>query len=256
MAHRAPKPQNLRMSTTEHLRSSPLFTGVSHQALRQIAATLTTQQWPESRRIAEPRETAQRFWIILGGHVKIVRSNSDGRELILWLLGPGDGFDCASLLDGQSHAISAWSVGPVTTASAPLRDFRRWLELYPPMRLAVHRYVAGKLRELSELASDLALHDTSTRLAIVLLNHLEPGPTRWHNRVDPLNDLTQEELASLIGTVRVVVSRAVAQLRRDGILATRDGRLRVASLKRLMLRAQGRLEGGRTKRPRDKTACG
>lgn len=228
---------------------------MSHQALRQIAAALTTERWPERHRIAGPQDTAQRFWVILHGHVKVVRSNSDGRELTLWLLGPGDGFDCASLLDGRPHAVSAWTAGPVTTVSAPLPRFRRWLELHPPMRLAVHRYVAGKLRELSELASELALHDTCTRLARLLLHHAEPNPARRHARLDPLNDLSQEELASLIGTVRVVVSRSLAQLRREGILADRDGRMRVASLKRLLLRAEGRLEASHTRRRAAKTTA-
>jgi len=233
------------MKALETLSKSPLFAGVGGQFLREIAGETVVENWPKHRLIAGPAETARRFRIIVQGHVKIVRRNSDGRELTLWLLGPGDGFDIASLLDGQSHAVEAWTVDETTTLSARLASLRRGLERHPPFALAAHRYVAGKLRELTELATDLALHDTSTRLAHVLLRGIGPRASSQHPPLDPLRDLSRDDLASLVGTVRVVVSRALADMRREGMLTLHRGELRVASVKRLLLHAERRLERAR-----------
>jgi CRP/FNR family transcriptional regulator, cyclic AMP receptor protein len=229
------------MQTAEQLASSPLFAGLGRQALRDTAALCATEHWPKHRLIAGRDDTVRRLRIIARGHVKIVRSSAQGRELTLWLLGPGDAFDFVSLMDGRAHAVSAWSLDEVTTLSAPLLEMRRRLELYPPLRLAAHRYVAGKLRELTELASDLALHDTSTRLAHVLLRQIASRPSQ-RSGLDPLRDLSRDDLASLVGTVRVVVSRALGDMRREGILAVHRGELHIANIKRLLLRAEGRLE--------------
>ncbi len=236
------------MPPLEILETNPLFAGLGRNALKEIAAGFALEKWPKNRLIAGPAATTERFRVVVRGRVKITRSNSrDGRELTLWLLGPGDGFDLAALLDGEPHAVAAWTLDEVTTLSAPLLLFRHWLERFPPLRLAVQRQIAAKLRELTDLAGDLALHDTSTRLAHLLLRHLDERHVGDEARLEPQLDLSQQELASLIGSVRVVVGRALAQMRREGIVALDRGALRVTSIKRLLARAEGRLE-----RPKDK----
>lgn len=225
-----------RAEGLEALRKSPLFVGLSREALKEISAALVAQSWPRARQIIGPSATSDRFFVVIDGRVKITRSNShEGRDLTLWLLGPGDAFETVSLLDGQPHEVSAWALDEVRTLSAPMPLWRAWLERYPPFRLELHRYVARQLREVSELASDLALHDTATRLAHLLLRHFDASEH------DLLRDLPQSELAAMIGSVRIVVSRVLAKMRREAIVELHGGRIRVTDLKRLLLRAEGHL---------------
>ncbi len=241
------------MPPSEILETIPLFAGLGRHALKEIAGALVLEQWPKNRQITGPAATTESFRIVVQGRVKIVRSSSrDGRELTLWLLGPGDGFDLAALLDGEPHDVAAWTLDDVTTLSAPMPVFQRWLEQFPALRLAVQRQIAAKLRELTALAGDLALHDTSTRLAQLLLRHLDESHGADEARLDPRLVLSQQELASLIGSVRVVVGRALAEMRRDGIIAIHRGALRITSIKRLLARAEGRLERSKPERPKDK----
>lgn len=217
------------------LEDSPLFAGLGTHALNEIAGGLITETWPRKRQIIGPSQTTQRFRILTRGRVKITGSNSqEGRELTLWLLGPGDAFDIVSLLDGEPHAVSAWALDEVTILSAPMPLFRSWLERFPHLRLAMHRYAAGKLRELTELATGIALHDTSARLAHLLLRYIDTTHRSDKPCIDPMLDLPQEELASMIGSVRVVVSRALADMARQGVVSVHNGRLRIESLKRLL----------------------
>src|SRR6185312_12003649 len=95
---------------------SPLLEGVDPDTVRIIASALTQETWPKGRQIMAPAETTASFRLVLDGRVKVVRSNSgDGHELTLWLLGPGDGFDIVSLLDGKPHAVTAWALDDVRT---------------------------------------------------------------------------------------------------------------------------------------------
>lgn len=242
------------MEALDDLSSSPLFAGVSHTVLRHMAPAFVRERWLKGREVARPAETARRFRIITRGRVKITRANDDtARELTLWLLGPGDGFDVVSLLDGEPHAICAWALDDVETLAVPLRVMERWLEHSEPLRLAVHRYVARQLRALTELAGDLALHDTMSRLARLLLRHFDTQAPARGARVNLVRDLPQGELASLIGSVRVVVSRLLAELKREAVVDLRGGSLRVLDLKRLLQHAEAQAsQTGR--QPRDRTA--
>lgn len=244
------------MNVMEALAAGSLFSGLKYSALKEVAAALIVESWPKKCEIPTAGGTPNRFRMLVRGRVKITRGNPySGRELTLWLLGPGDAFDVTSLLDGEPHAISAWALDDVVTLSGPIPLFREWLERYPTFRLAVDRYAARQLRELIDLASDRALHDTMTRLARLLLRHFD---THRANppRVNLIHDLPQEELASMIGSVRVVVSRLLAQMREEGVVTLRSGAVRVLDLRRLLRRAEARIHGHPGKARHHKVARG
>lgn len=221
------------MPSLTALRRSPLFTGVDEPTLKRLLASLSEEAWQPRRQIMGPADSLERFRLIVSGRVKIVRSNClDGRELTLWLLGPGDGFDMVSLLDGRAHEVSAWSLTPVRTLAAPLAVWSGWLRWLRPLDLAAHRYSAAKLREVEQLTTDLALHDTSTRLANLLLRHFDGSQPNL------LHDLPQRELAAMIGSVRGVVSRVLARMQADGMVQLHGGTVRGIDLQRLLRRAE------------------
>ena len=229
------------MQALDVIRKNPLFAGLERSALNAVASAFASNRWRKHSEILTADETVARFMIITRGRVKIARSDPhSGRELTLWLLGPGDAFDVVSLLDGKPHAVSAWALDDVETLSAPMPLARQWIERFPAFRLEAHRYIARRMRELTELAGELALHDTLTRLAHLLLRHFNRASTKEPSasRLNLIRDLPHEELASLIGSVRVVVSRLLGQLKRERIIDTRRGTLRVLSLKRLLQQAE------------------
>jgi CRP-like cAMP-binding protein len=227
------------MQAPEVLSHSPLFKGVGHAPLKLWAHAFLRESWTKGQLVADRAECARSFRVIVRGRVKIVRTNADdAREVTLWLLGPGDGFDVVSLLDGEPHAVAAWALDDVETLAVPLRTMQQWLDRSAPLRLAMHRYVAHQLRALTDLAGDLALHDTMTRLAGLLLRHANIAGTGHRAASSLISDLSHEELASLIGSVRVVVSRLLAELKREGVVELRSGTIRVLDLKRLLQRAE------------------
>ena len=88
--------------------TSPLFADVDQATVRSVMRSLAEESHPRGRQIMGAAESIASFRLVIEGRVKIVRSNShNGHELTLWLLGPGDGFDVVSLLDGSPHAVTA-----------------------------------------------------------------------------------------------------------------------------------------------------
>lgn len=221
------------MTSITVLRRSPLFAGLEEPTLARLHDSLSGESWDARCQIMGPGESLERFRLIVSGRVKIVRSNSvDGRELTLWLLGPGDGFDVVSLLDGRPHAVSAWALTPVRTLGAPMAQWSAWLRRLRALDLAAHLYIAAKLREVEDLTTDLALHDTATRLANLLLRHFDG------RQPNLLHELPQRELAAMIGSVRVVVSRLLAQMRSQGVVQLHGGAVHAVDLNRLLARAE------------------
>jgi CRP/FNR family transcriptional regulator, cyclic AMP receptor protein len=225
------------------LELSPVFVGLHRSTLQEMADEMVREMWPKDCDIQGRPGPVPRFRLIARGRVKITRSNShDGREVTLWLLGPGDVFDVIALLDDRLHVIHAWTLEGVETLAVPISVMRQWLDRSVQFRVAMSRYIAQQLRALVELASDLALHDTMTRLAHLLLRDFDDRQQAEPAKINLIRDLPQEEIASLIGSVRVVVSRLLARLKEQAIVGVHHGAIHVLDLKRLLRLAESHHE--------------
>jgi len=217
------------------LRHSPLFEGLDSAVLDEMLSHFRRETWQQGRRVSE-QESGQRFHIILAGRLKMGQVNPDtGRMVTLFLLQPGDAFDVISLLDGEFNPVILEARDDLMMLSTPLREARRWIEEHPVFNRSFLPYLGQQMRSLANLAGELALHDTETRLARLILRHVrheEPGkPLRL------IHNLSHESLAEMIGSVRVVVNRQLQHWQRDGVVVTRRGELIIKELETLLKKA-------------------
>lgn len=208
------------------LKASPLFGGLPDPTLRDLLGAFRHETWPARSPAMTTAQAAERLYLVIDGRMKVCRINPEtGREVGLMLLGPGDAFDIVSLLDDKPLVGSAQALDDLEVASVALWRVRGWRDAYPEFNRALYPYLIQQLRSFADLASELALFDTDTRLARLILRHVT---TDGSNAVlHPIDDLSHETLASLIGSVRVVVNRHIQELKRDGIISARRGHLEV-----------------------------
>lgn len=215
------------------LSQSPLFHGCDRQFLQDRLLHLEPVEHSRGDVVLEAQQTKDTFFIVVKGRVKLVsRAEANEREITLFLLGPGEAFDVVSLLDRQAHNLSAEALDDVTLLSAPTEEIRNWIAHHPEFNRTFLPYLGRKMSMLSELASDLTLHDTGIRLARLILRHVDPESA--NHEVQLINNLSHEELANMIGTVRVVANRQIQNLKRRGIIDARRGHLVVKDLDALM----------------------
>lgn len=222
-----------------HLRESKLFAELPNDVLSSFLPYLQKEKWKKRQQVMPAALTRERFYLLTSGRVRIEAEHpGSGRAVTLYLLGAGDGHNLVTLLDGKPQAVMAETLDTTEALYVPLGRCRQWLNDYPVLRQAAMRCAAARLRELAELAEDLALHDTSARLAHLLLRHIdsEESPNGL------LHGLVHEDIARLIGSVRVVVTRLINRFRHEGIIRTEAGQLRVADLERLLNKTERRLQ--------------
>ncbi len=228
------------------LQRSPVFSGLSGEILENIIGRCRFETWKRHRQMPL-EESWRRFHILLSGRVRLNRSNPNtGRVLTLFLLGPGEPFCLFSLLDGQPHEVTLEAVDDVSLLSVPMGEARQWLEDYPAFNRKLLPYLGTKMANLADLAADIALHDTETRLARLILSHVD---TQGVASTKPklINDLSHETLADMIGSVRVVVNRQIQHWKQEGIIDAHRGHLAVESLQKLARKAEQLLSKSKNK---------
>jgi len=217
------------------LQHSPVFRGIEPDRLKKKFA-------PAMETITLGRPSGESsfliddyFYIVLRGMVHGFVSDEYGeRRVSIFVLKEGDGFDVLSLLGERDRKLVYSCLGrKAICLQVPLPTMRKWIREEPQMSKALLLYLAHLLAELEELVFDLSLYDTSTRLVKLLLRHAK---TNIHGNHGPsiLYHLTHEELASLIGSVRVVVSRQVQKLKKMSLIEVEKGKIIIRDLKLLM----------------------
>lgn len=167
--------------------------------------------------LMRPEECLEHFFVLLEGRAKVSQINFEtGKEQILYLLSKGDMYDVVSLLDGKEHENVAMALDDVKLLVFPIELFREWVATKPSFNKLFLPYVGKQLRSMENLASDLSLYDTTTRLVKLIARNIEQEDGKQTLKL--INNLSHEELANLIGTVRKVLNRNLQALKKEGLI--------------------------------------
>lgn len=162
-------------------------------------------------------DTQKYFYFILSGKIKISQINTDtSKEQTIHLLTRGDMFDVVTLLDGEFHEYIATVLETTQMIEVPIASVRERINTDPEFNRFFFPYLGKQMRNLENLAVDLSLYDVYQRLLRLIarnVQHTEDGLD-----LHLINDLSHEELAALIGTVRKVLNRNLQKLKQDGIV--------------------------------------
>ncbi len=204
------------------LRRVPLFAGLTEPQLEALAAGSARRSYPKGRTIVAEGEPSQSMYILLAGRAKVQRSDSEGKEVILAVIGSGEFFGEMSLIDDAPRSASVITLEPCEFMAVSKEAFKAMLVQSPDVCMAVMRGLVRRLREADKKIETLALLDVYGRVARVLLDFSENvGGERIVK-----NKLPRQEIAKMIGASREMVSRVMKGLEIDGyIVPMPEGKL-------------------------------
>ena len=217
--------------TVEILSQLPFFARLGDDALLEIAPYIHERTFSSGQMIVSEGEPCQAVYFVARGVVRIHRLSLEGREQVLAYLGPGESFDLVPVLDGRPNLATVDALTETTLYTISCQRFHQIMRDRHEVALAVLEHLAARVRHLSDMVEDLALHTVRTRLARFLLTQAEgtQHPKRW----------TQEEIAVHIGTVRDVVGRTLRAFVDDGLIRRERGRVVVVDREGLEREAAG-----------------
>lgn len=221
----------------EVLEQSPLFSALGETVLCEMLRDLQYQTRPKGETAISPQQASDYFYLIISGRAKVsVYNPENGREHILFLLGPGDGFDLISLLDGAWHEAVATPLDEMGVLYTTVEKAKRWIDQHPTFNRAFLPYLGKQMHTLASQAADLSLCDTETRLSRLVLRNLVQN--NFPNEVHLINDLSQEAIASMIGSVRVIVARHLQHWKKEKIISGKRGHWSILDLQTLLDKAK------------------
>ena len=200
----------------EILARAGIFQGVEPNAVAALTKQLQPVDFPRGHTVFAEGEPGDRLYIIISGKVKIGRRSPDGRENLLTIMGPSDMFGELSIFDPGPRTSTATCVTDVRAYSMDRTALKEWISQRPEIAEQLLRVVARRLRRTNNLLADLIFTDVPGRVAKALLQLAQRFGSQEAGLLRVTHDLTQEEIAQLVGASRETVNKALADFAQRG----------------------------------------
>ncbi len=198
--------------TSKTLSKMHYFSGLSPDELEEVKKYIAFE-----KRIAKGQtlmcedDLSEYMYLIVSGAVKVFKKSANGKEQILNIASTGESLNDVSTFDGGACAMDMLAMTPVRLYAIKKEDIKALFSKFPAVALNVTGVLAGKVRRDSSLVEVLSFDQVINRLARLILKQSDPG-----EGLLPL--FTQQDLAAMVGTSRVVVNRSLRVMEEKGAI--------------------------------------
>lgn len=207
------------VATTEFLSSVELFSNLKPETIKALARTSKFQRFERGKFVFFQADPSQFAYIVQSGQISIVLSSTDGRDMVINEMRPGDLFGELGILTSQPRSTTAVARVDSYVLVIPRDAFLRLLDAEPQLARRILQITAERLQRSGKREEALAFMDAQARLARLLL---ELGAT---TKAKGYITISQDELAQRTGLIRQTVAKALGKWRRSGWLITGRGHI-------------------------------
>lgn len=195
------------------LRRVSILDGISNQTLSKMARFARFLSFRRGQQIFAKNTAGECLYVLVSGRVKIY-SNLGTRSKTLALLEPGDFFGEMALLGDPIRSASARSILDSELLVLDRKDFQKFLQEDDRLAQTVLKTLCQRLRQADLEIERLSFQNVLGRTAMTLMDLESKYGKRSSEGVLIDLELSQQELADLIGTAREMASRALSRLKK------------------------------------------
>jgi CRP/FNR family transcriptional regulator len=204
---------------SQTLAITPLFEGLPRKQIDEIGAIAVRRLYERGQSIFMEGDTADGFYIVAEGQVKIYKASMDGKEQILHIYGPGNPFGEVPVFSGSRFPANAQALVKSQILFLPRKAFVHLIAANPSLSMNMLGELSMRLREFTIQIENLSLKEVPSRLAAYLIYLAQE-----QQRPDRVTlEISKGQLASLLGTIPETLSRIFAKMSAQQLLRV-DGK--------------------------------
>jgi CRP-like cAMP-binding protein len=205
----------LDTSAHELLARTSFHDRLTRDELQRLHADLHVRPFKAGAGITRRGTPADAWLGVVSGSLKIENTAEDGRQTTLTHFSPGCWFGEGTLLKHDTWPYDAIAVVDSVVAFLPVSTFDWLLESSFPFNRFLLDQLNARLAQFVERCEHLRLHDAEHHVVHCLTEMVDP---RLYPRTEDSIAVSQEGLAALAGVSRSIVSQALRNLQRQGLI--------------------------------------
>jgi CRP-like cAMP-binding protein len=212
------------LSVLETLSLIPIFHGLTEENLSQLARASYMRSYKKREYVCRADEQVNILFYLLEGIVQMGLTNSDGKEIGIMLLEPGQWFGELALLDGQYQPTTIIALQPSRALLLPRQPFLEVLKTHQTLALDMLTVAHRRLYHVLNQMKRVQFGTPYQRVARVLLALADQ-----HGAAHPMGTrikirLTHQNLADLTGLTRETVTQTISAFRHTGCIVVDEDR--------------------------------
>lgn len=219
----------LEMDIAAFIAHVPLFEGLPAAQFERLSSIAVQSTFRRGRTIFSEGEEADGFYVVMRGRVKIFKVSGEGKEQVLHLVEFQEPFGEVPVFAGGRFPAHAQALEDTVTVFFPRPAFVRLIENDPSMAMNMLALLSRRLRQFAGLVEGLSLKEVPGRLAayLVYLSDRSEGASTIEL------DISKTLLANVLGTIPETLSRILAKMATEGIIAVKGRTITLRDRKRL-----------------------
>ncbi|MBI4303151.1 MAG: Crp/Fnr family transcriptional regulator [Chloroflexi bacterium] len=213
----------------ELLKTACYFSKLAIADLEDVGRFVFEKKFAPNEVVLWEGEEDHTLYFVISGLLKLFATSAEGREFIVRLAYGGGALNDDAIFAGGPNFLSAMSASPVVLYGLNRQDLTQILNSHPQVNMRVAEVFAARQRHLVRLATELVFKNVTGRLARLLLER-----EKLAQAGDKELKITQQEMASMIGTVRELVSRSLRELEEMDAISLNRNQIVITDRKRLL----------------------
>ena len=216
----------------------PLFERMSPEEREELRGMMSQTTLRRGEVLFNEGDSGDRLYILLTGKVKLGHTSVDGRENLLAVLGPGEVVGELTLFDPGPRSTTATAVATTELLALEHNQLMGFIDSHPTLAKDMLRALAVRLRRTNIALADLVFSDVPGRVAKALLDLADRFGAPTEDGIHVPHDLTQEELAQLVGASRETINKSLAEFVSRGWIRLEGRAVTLIDVERLKRRAR------------------
>jgi CRP/FNR family transcriptional regulator len=224
--------------TKQCLKDLIVFQNLDPEELELLCQNSYAKLYKKDEIIFFENDSVKKLYLLINGKVKLSMLSAEGKEKVLTILQEGDIFGELSLFDEDPHPLTAEAMDDARLLIIPWNEMEKMIIKRPSLAIKIIEALSKKTRLLTSQVRELVFQDAAGRLASLLSRLAEDfGREIEEGTVIDLV-LTHQEIANLIGSSRVTVTKLINKFIDDGMITIKKRKIIIKDFESLGERLQ------------------
>lgn len=200
------------------IKTLPLFDRMPDDELDRLLHHATSRRVPQGEAIFEQGQAATSFYLLLHGRLKVTQVTSDGQQIIVRVVHPGDLFGFAKALQRSDYPGTAIAAAESVTLSWPTDLWPNFVERNPRLAVSAMQTIGQRLEEAHARIREMSTEEVERRVAHTILRLARKAGRKEDGGIRIDFPISRQDIAEMTGTTLHTVSRILSAWESRGLV--------------------------------------
>lgn len=188
----------------------PVFAGMTPDDLGDILKEAQSIRYPKGSSVFQQDEEAHSFFILLHGHLRVMKVTPDGQQVVVRFVNAGDLFGIAMAMARKTYPATATAVVDSLALVWPSAAWPRLVARYPSLAVNTIQTVGSRLNDAHTRVVEISTQQVEKRVAHALLRLAQQAGRKSEDGIQIDFPISRQDVAEMTGTTLHTVSRILS----------------------------------------------